>query len=233
MFSTLCITAAGYVINDIVDRKIDLINKPSKTFVGTHISVRKTWFLYSFLNVIGVVLGFCASLPIGLLHLVCILLLALYSFFFKKMLFVGNFCVSILAALSIWEVGILFPFFSKKLFFLGLFAANLHFVREIVKDLEDCEGDKQFGCRTLATVFSLSIVRIWLYGGLVFLGIGFFLAFFVFPTFLNQLYLSVLFAGLVLLGVKIREAKSKADFTVLSRFCKIGLFLGLLWAIIS
>ena len=233
IFSTLCITAAGYLVNDIVDRKIDLINKPQKTFVGTHISVRKTWLLYVSLNIVGTVLGFYASLEIGILHFVCILLLVFYSFFFKKMLLLGNFCVAILAGLSIWEIGILFPFFPTKLFFLGLFAANLHFVREIIKDLEDYEGDRQFACQTLATVYPLWVVRYWLYGGFIFLAIGLFFAFMAFPSLPNQIYLAFLFVGIAFLILQIRKANSKADFTVLSRFCKIGLFWGLLWTVIS
>ncbi len=233
IFSTLCITAAGYLVNDIADRKIDLVNKPQKTFVGKDISVRKAWILYVFLNFLGIILGFYASFEIGILHFVCALLLFFYSFFFKKRVLVGNFCVAILAGLSIWEIGILFPFFPTKLFFLGVFASNLHFVREIIKDVEDCEGDRQFACRTLASVYPLSVVKIWLYGGLVFWVLGLFLAFMTFPSLADQLYLVFLLIGVVFLGIKIQKANSKADFTGLSFYCKIGLFWGLVWTFIG
>ncbi len=198
-----------------------------------HISVQKTWFLYGFLTVLGTILGFYASLEIGILHFICTLLLFFYSFFFKKMVLVGNFCVAVLAGLSIWEIEILFPFSPAKLFFLGVFATNLHFVREIIKDIEDCEGDRQFACRTLATVYPLSVVKIWLYGGLVFLAIGLFVGFVLFPSSTSQIYLAFLLVGIVFLAIKIRKAKQKTDFTVLSRLCKIGLFWGLFWTIIS
>ncbi len=65
VFATITITASGYIINDIIDSKIDTINKPSKVIVGNKISILNTKKLYFLLTSIGILTGVYLSIRIG------------------------------------------------------------------------------------------------------------------------------------------------------------------------
>ena len=54
VFSTICLAAAGYVINDYFDLKIDLINKPESVIVSKSISRRTAMSMHIVFNSIGV-----------------------------------------------------------------------------------------------------------------------------------------------------------------------------------
>ena len=58
-FSILCLTAAGYIVNDMIDLKADLINKPNKIFIGKGIHKNTSWRMYAVLNVLGLKLFLC------------------------------------------------------------------------------------------------------------------------------------------------------------------------------
>lgn len=172
--STLCIAAAGYIINDYFDLRIDLINKPDKIVIEKHISRRGAIMVHSVLNAVG--LGFAVWLSwrsgnywLWLIQLACTLLLWFYSTTFKRQFITGNIAVSILVAFTILALAgyesALRPFLHFRLFFstargvilnpLGViivyafFAFTLTWMREIVKDMEDFKGDVREGCLTM------------------------------------------------------------------------------------
>ena len=45
-FVTVCITAGGYIINDLLDQEADASNKPEKQIVGKDISEQVAGWLY-------------------------------------------------------------------------------------------------------------------------------------------------------------------------------------------
>ena len=65
IISTLCIAAAGYIINDYYDIKIDYINKPNRVLVGRVLKRRVAMVSHIALNVIGIGLGATVSLAWG------------------------------------------------------------------------------------------------------------------------------------------------------------------------
>ncbi len=65
VLSTLCIAAAGYVINDVYDVETDLVNRPDKVIVGKSVSEKTANNLFIILNVIGVLIGFYLSHLVG------------------------------------------------------------------------------------------------------------------------------------------------------------------------
>jgi len=112
--STSFIAAAGYIINDYYDIKIDLINNPKKVIIGTYISRRVAIVLHSFLNFSGIVLGTIVSFEIGLINLISAFLLWWYSNYLKRVPFVGNVLIGFLAGISIALVGFLFWFWRMS-----------------------------------------------------------------------------------------------------------------------
>ncbi len=176
--------AAGYIINDIYDRNIDKINKPENVLIGEKISVRKAENLYMILNLISIVIGIYVSYQINLRSLSLLFplvagILYFYSTTYKTILFFGNFLVAILSALIPFTV-VLFelPLVHEKYkLFLGNPGLNLNIIiiafiayavfaflislfREIVKDIEDFEGDKAFGKNTLPVAYGTRFARI-------------------------------------------------------------------------
>lgn len=90
----VCITAGGYIANDIIDVDTDLINKPSKVVIGHTISVSTAWKLYTLLTLTGVTLGVYLSFSIqepifSLFFIGPATMLLLYSFLLKRILLVG------------------------------------------------------------------------------------------------------------------------------------------------
>jgi len=180
IFSTLCIAAGGYIINDILDLEIDQINKPEKTIIGNQISIKSANQLYW----VSILFGFLISiylaiktnnLPLLSLYPVAVLLLYLYSKYFKKSILVGNVIVSLFCAFVagiIWvaERNTFHAFQEidlKKandlqfvlLIYLG-FAFLATMFREIVKDLEDQEGDTIGNCKTLPIIGGTKTAKI-------------------------------------------------------------------------
>ena len=181
--STLSIAAAGYIINDYFDTRIDSINKPQQVVVGKQISRRQAMLLHSLLNIVGVLLGFyvayCVGLiKLGFIHLLSSGLLWFYSTNFKKQFLTGNIITSLLTAMVpmivvLYELPMLLSKYKTVLQYSGVnfnhvlqfvaaysgFAFLTALIREIVKDMEDAEGDSQFGCTTLPVVYGTEVSK--------------------------------------------------------------------------
>lgn len=161
--STTLIAAAGYIINDYFDRAIDAVNKPGKVIVGRIVSVNVAFSLYVVLNAAAISLAAIVAFKAHhvewlLLQFACIILLWFYSTHFKRQYMIGNLVVSLLAALTILVLVVYKPAISMPqantghstvLAGFAFFAFMLTWMREIVKDMEDVEGDAQYHCQTM------------------------------------------------------------------------------------
>lgn len=177
--STVLIAAAGYVINDIFDVEIDSVNKPTGKIVGEQISAAKARHLYWILNSMGIAVGLVSGILIDFINFVFIhifsaILLWFYSYRYKRIPLAGNIIISFLSAFSLFMLwagemlngDMLFgPYYKPPLLgnilVLGYisFAFTTNLLREIIKDMEDVQGDKAFGCRTLPIVYGLKVSR--------------------------------------------------------------------------
>lgn len=178
-FSSVLIAAAGYIINDYFDLDIDRINKPGRVVVEKIIKRRWAIIWHWILSGIGILIGFYLSwklrnIFIGPSNLLCVLLLWFYSTTFKKKLLIGNVLISLLTA---WVIGVLYlcefrlhrfvnPEFHGALsrvykfaVVYASFAFVISLVREVIKDMEDMEGDARYGCRTMPVVWGLNAAK--------------------------------------------------------------------------
>jgi geranylgeranylglycerol-phosphate geranylgeranyltransferase len=144
------VTGAGNAVNDYYDREIDAVNRPLRPIPSGRISPRGALILSAALFAVSCLLAWQMSrlcLAIAVLNSI---LLFFYARDLKGMPVAGNLCVSYLT-------GSTFLFGGAALGPLGavanLFPAGLSFLgtmsREIVKDIEDVEGDRLGGARTL------------------------------------------------------------------------------------
>ena len=171
IISTLCIAAGGYIINDIYDLETDAVNKPKKVIVGKKITESTANKLYIIFTFIGVCSGFYLSHKVGRppffgLFVIIAASLYVYASYLKQIAIAGNIIVSILVALSLLIVGIfeLIPAMTiqnesvqstmlEVLTDFGIFAFLINFIREIIKDIQDVDGDHKAGMQTLPILF--------------------------------------------------------------------------------
>ena len=180
--STILIAAAGYIINDYFDIKIDIINRPNKVLLEKMIPLKAAIVAHSFLNLIGLFLAWVVARQTNRyewlsLQVVCTILLWYYSTKFKRQFMIGNVVVALLTALTItvlivyeprmhyylskpvFEEASLHRFFLNPVWILGIyifFAFALTWMREVVKDMEDYKGDAEEGCVTMPIKWGLS-----------------------------------------------------------------------------
>ena len=182
--ASVLIAGAGYIINDYFDLNIDEVNKPQRVIVNKSISRRMAIFLHGLLSSIGLALSayvsFRLSNPFILLgNIVCVALLWVYSTTYKRRLIIGNVLISlmtswvililIVAELPGWWTGQLHREIemetAARLSRIGLLYASFAFVislvREVVKDMEDMEGDRRENCRTLPLVLGVNAARVF------------------------------------------------------------------------
>jgi 4-hydroxybenzoate polyprenyltransferase len=178
--ASVFIAAAGYIINDYFDLNIDAINKPNKNVINRAIPRRWAIFWHAVLSLAGLLATVYAvgwhKGYLVLANAIVVLLLWLYSTSLKKKLLIGNILIS---ALTAWTILILFfaqvPFraafgmmqdaatskFFRVAFLYAGFAFVLSLIREAVKDVEDMEGDRRYGCRTLPIVVGVTATKIY------------------------------------------------------------------------
>ncbi|WPO78117.1 geranylgeranylglycerol-phosphate geranylgeranyltransferase [Flavobacterium sp. KACC 22761] len=251
VLSTVLLAAAGYVINDIFDVATDSINKPNKVIIGKEISEARAYNLYIGLNITGVAIGFYLSNVIlrpsfATIFILIASLLYFYSTSLKQIMILGNFIVALLLALSVIIIGIfdLFPATNAEnqaqmasmfsiLIDYALFAFMINFVREIVKDIEDVNGDYNQGMNTLPIAIGNSRAAKIALGFAI---VPFILSLLYINEYFmhNKLYIATLYgfatvlAPLLYFIVKIFTAKTQKEFHHLSTVLKLILFFGIL-----
>ena len=229
-FSTVCIAAAGYIINDYYDVKIDAINKPDRLLVGRIIRRRRAMFAHLVLSFVGVVIGALLMVWVGLINLGAVLLLWGYSARLKKMLLIGNIVIALLSASMLLVVAVYDDMLNKTTLGYALFAFLISLIREIIKDIEDMKGDATFECRTLPILLGMRGAKYVLYP-LLALFMALLVASVLHPStpLLFDVYMLVLvLAPSIWMAVKLARADRKADFTYLSNLNKLVMLLGIL-----
>ena len=272
--STVMIAAAGYIINDYFDVKVDRVNRPDKIIVGKYIKRRAVMGAHIVINSIAVLIAGYLAYKVGNWKLIFIQLFSAgalwyYSTMFKKQVLVGNVVVALLAALVPFVAGLyelilqhansddtvntlLFyleaetPFeaieYSLKivlrsimLWVLGFsfFAFMSTMVREIIKDIEDYEGDKKYFSNTLAVIYGkerakliaqvFAVVMIALIGYLQYIQLeSKDMTSFMYFLFAIQV-------PLIYVIVKLKSAKEKSDYSKLSMYTKLIMLMGILY----
>jgi len=251
VLATVCIAAGGYIINNIFDVETDTENKPENVVVGNFIAASKAYNLYIGFTVIGVAIGFYLSNVIekpsfASLFIAIAATLYFYATSLKQSLLIGNIIVALLLSFSVIIIGIfdLFPITNEEnrpimgllfgiLLDYAIFAFIINFMREIVKDLQDFEGDCNQGMNTLPIafgakktaklVFGLSIIPIILI--LNYINKNLFATGLIYGTLYGLVFI---LAPLLYFTAKIWSAKSKKEFHHLSTVLKWILFFGIL-----
>jgi 4-hydroxybenzoate polyprenyltransferase len=140
VIATVCVVAAGYIINNFYDEKVDRINRPVKSNLDNFVKQETTLKLYFFLNFVGFVFGILISWKAALFFAVYIFAIWFYSHKLKKYPFTGLISATILTILPFFAVFVYFKNFSKVIFVHAIFLFLVIMVRELIKDLENIKG---------------------------------------------------------------------------------------------
>lgn len=266
MLATVLIAAGGYVINDYFDMKIDLVNKSGRTVVGVQMPKRKAIAIHIWLNVFGLIAGIVVAVLAHrfwyfLIFFGVFVLLWVYSRYLKQTTLWGNILIAILSGLVPFLVGIT-EYFAvtdsisywdlchiravkmsmQVIIFFSVFAFLYTLMREIIKDCEDEEGDRENGVRSLPVVIgtrstdyiilALSLVSVVVVEFLWYAYLSktrFFVGELLPLAYLDCLVaLPTLVAGAVALLAK----SSKRKYSFLSGFVKVIMVLGIVFSIV-
>ena len=180
VLSTVFIAAGGYTINDFFDKDIDAANGIGKVHDFSGWTLKTFYFVFSIMGIaVGLYLTYALKLrQFALTYLLTAALLYFYSASYKRLPLVGNFVVAFLTAVAVflpafadYELQYAFrdiklPVINNKMYNLRLiiaitaayafFAFLISLVREVIKDMEDIDGDREFGCNTLPIVAGIN-----------------------------------------------------------------------------
>lgn len=249
--SSVIIAAAGYIINDYFDINIDLINKPQQNVVDSIMSRRWAMFWHMFLSMAGMVMGFYADyisghFLLGISNAICVVLLFVYSLTFKRKMLIGNLIISALTAWVVMVMGLYVmidfvfktgesPVLVSRIMRLTVlytaFAFIISLIREVVKDMEDIEGDRRYGCRTMPIVWGINSSKVFTAVWLIVLTASL-IAVQVYVLLFGWWWSAVYVLLLIVLPLawilyKLRSAKSATDFHYLSTLIKLVMFTGI------
>ncbi len=268
VFSTVLIAAGGNIINDYFDVRADRVNKPERLIITRHIKKRSAIFMHWTINVIAFSIAIYLSWIMDsfwylFIHLFSINVLWFYSLYLKRRFLIGNIFIAALTALVPVLVGIfffqhnqtnpewynveLFPFnmsgsTPKMILYisagLAVFAFLLNLAREVVKDMEDVEGDKKLHAKTLPITWGIAKSK-WFTVVVLLIAMGTAGAlFYLIESFtLINIAPGIAAGAIMLVTIALAlSAKTKKDFRRVNHCIKLAMTVGLLtpvyWKII-
>lgn len=257
VIATCLITAAGYVINDYFDIRADFINRGS-VIVGNSITRRMAMMYHNVLNILGVICGTYVSARIGYVWLGIFFvlisgLLWFYSTTYKRQFLIGNIIVAMLVAMVpmmvvVYDAAPIYVYYSQAavsfpgvaiLFYwvggFALFAFLTTLIREIIKDMEDCEGDRETGRRTLPVVSGLITCKSVVVILSLFTVAALYIVWFRYLTDrITLAYITVLLVvPFALVIYRVLTGKQQHHFHNASRLMKLIMFFGIIYALVA
>ncbi len=222
------VAAAGNVINDYFDVDIDKINRPERVIPSELFTKKEALVLFAILKLFA----FYTALQIGkmafLIVIITSILLFLYSFKLKRIALIGNATIGLLTGMAFiygavavgnWRAGI-FP---------ALFAFMVNLAREILKDIEDMEGDEKMGLLTLPLKSgirqSINVISLVIILLIIFTTIPYFWDIYNIQYFIFVLI--VVDSLFVYFLKELHRNRTKTNLRKLSNLLKINMILGL------
>lgn len=248
VLATVCLASAGYIINDVYDVETDAVNKPDKQIVGKFINEALATNLFVIFTIIGVACGFYVANSVGknvfaTFFVLISILLYVYATYLKGTILIGNIVVSLLVGLTILIVGV-FEFIPmltietrstiqlmlKIILHFSILAFLINLIREMVKDLQDIDGDHRAELNTLPIAigrdraakltFVICLITIAL--------VIYYIMTYMVNKDIGILYMLLLIIGpLLFVGIKVLSAKNKKDYSILSNVLKVVMLLGI------
>jgi len=145
--AALLLLSAGNALNDFCDLQIDNINKPHRPIPSGRIARKEALTFSTVLLGIGTYMGILINWTAFIIAIAVSACLVLYATKLKRMPLAGNIAIGFLTALVFISGGVAVDAI-KGTIVPAIFAFLFTTAREIVKDIEDLEGDKKVNAKT-------------------------------------------------------------------------------------
>ncbi len=228
-FSAALTLGAGNIINDIYDKEADKINHPNRPLAKGTLSAKNAWAEYFILTFVAVAASSFINQTALTIVILSSVLLYLYSARLKKIPLLGNITVAYLTGLAFIFGGISVNN-VRGAFIPAIFAFFINFIRELIKDMNDIEGDIKGGLQTFPKRFGMKASILFI----TFLTIT--LIAFTFYPFIKNIY-NIEFFVFVMLVVNpilvyflklLYEKDAAKNLNKLSNILKLNMLFGLL-----
>lgn len=223
------VAGAGNIVNDIYDIESDKISHPKRVLVTGMVSKTEAAYLINFLNITAIIIVSRLSNILFLLVILSSVVLFLYSFYLKKLPLIGNIVIALLTGLAFIYGG--FASGNPAAAIVpAVFAFLINLIREIVKDIQDIEGDTKAGVITFPIKYGFQKSKILI------LIITIALVLYTLYPFINKLYkieyfivVMVFVNPLLILSLKfLFDSKKENNLTIVSNMLKLNMVLGLI-----
>lgn len=253
VLSTVMIAAAGYIINDYFDVRTDKLNHPERLVIDKGIKRRVAMGAHMVINILAFMVGLYVSYSVGapklaFAHFMCISGLWFYSTTFKKQFLLGNLVIAAFTAIVPFVVAVYESLACYKAYLpiddkfnlnsLWIYCAGICFftflislIREIIKDIEKQEGDREHGYNTIPIAIGVKFSKLIILSIIAVLLL--FLTYHQVKQFVTKDYLTIgyfliaLQLPLLYLGFKVIKASAKADFEKAEAITKGIMFAGI------
>jgi 4-hydroxybenzoate polyprenyltransferase len=244
---TILLTAsAGNFINDYFDKKVDAINKPNLNTIDKNIKRRVVILAHITTNLFALLCAWGASyllsswMPLVITPLI-IFILTIYTPFLKKRYVLGNIAVSLcIAIIPIWAlwpevIRISNSYVQSWVFVFMLFAFFISMTRELVKDIEDVDGDREGMYNTVAVKSGITVAKAMglftLFTTLLIAVFAWFLYLNEFQMWIKQTYLLIVLFPIAVSFFLLLLVKHKKGYSYASLALKITMFLGITFSL--
>jgi len=228
-FSASLTLSAGNIINDIKDIETDKVSHPKRPLAAAKITVSQAKTEYVLFTIIALLLSFFINPQAFVIVITATVLLYLYSYYFKTILILGNIIVSLLTGLVFIYGGVAV---NNPLAAIipAIFAFLINLIREVVKDMQDVEGDIKQGVITFPGKFGFSSSKLLVAELTVIL-----IIFTLYP-FITRLYkiefiilIMAVVNPLLVYSLKILfKDHSSSNLNKISNILKLNMFIGLI-----
>lgn len=227
IFSTGMIGAAGYIINDYFDQKIDMVNRPGKVIIGTTFRRRLALISHIALTLAGIAIGFLVDPAVGAVHIFSAGALWTYSAFLKRWILLGTLTIAFLTSLTLLLVMIYFREFSLLVVAYSMFGCVTIFIRESIKDIISVKGEGQFGIQSVPIVWGIRGAKTIIYlAGIAGVGMLTFYLWSIPNWHVRYFFFSVLLF-VFWMAYQLAKADKLRDFQVLKKYIDVIIVAGL------
>ncbi|MBT8295212.1 MAG: geranylgeranylglycerol-phosphate geranylgeranyltransferase [Gramella sp.] len=220
------VIASGYIINNFYDSEKDLINRPKKTMLDRIVSQRTKLSVYFILNFAAIFFASYVSFRAVVFFSIYIFVIWLYSHRLKKILFLGNLVASILTITPFFVIFVYYKNFETVIFIHATFLYLMIVMRELVKDLENMQGDLVQNYHTIPLVYGEKWSKFFLAVCAVFAMIPIYLLITRFEIGYMDYYFYVSLILLTVFMLLLYFSKAKWQYLLLHNILKLIIVVG-------
>jgi len=153
-FTALFLEASTFALNDYFDLDVDIVNKRNdRPLVRGDIKPKTALILFGVFFPLGIICSYFVNFACFIIALITALFAILYDSHMKKIKFIGNFYIAYVMAIPFVFGGVAVIkentfVIDPSIYIIALIAFLAGSGREIMKDVQDYEGDKQKGTRS-------------------------------------------------------------------------------------